>query len=82
MGLLNDLKEAKEVAKNLKKEFDASEEGQEIKKDLKQFIHECFFGRPDQTLFQRLNEFHSFYCICRGFILSPSLYGYFWIHRS
>ena len=57
MGLLNDLKEAKEVAKNLKKEFDASEEGQEIKKDLKQFIHECFFGRPDQTLFQRLNEF-------------------------
>ena len=39
MGLLNDLKEAKEVAKNLKKEFDVSEEGQEIKKDLKQFIH-------------------------------------------
>lgn len=57
MGLLNDLKEAKEVAKNLKKEFDTSEEGQEIKKDLKQFIHEFFFGRPDQSLFKRLDAF-------------------------
>lgn len=57
MGLLNDFKEAKEVAKNLKEEFNKSEEGQEIKQGIKDAIHEFFFGRPDQSLFKRLDAF-------------------------